>query len=522
MSGRVIIIGIDGATWDLLDPWIEDGDLPHIAEIRDGGAYGMLESTRPPDSIPAWPSMVTGKNPGKHGLFEFRKSPTKLHDPEPVYEHGPWQFAPDKTMAFVNVPGTYPLVKHGFNGYVVSGLFTPEDDWESFSSYTYPQSFAEELDNAVDDYAIDLWGTEEFGLLERAKKSIEARTAVFKHLLQKDDLDLFWGVYTEPDRLMHRFWAYQDEDHPLYDGLPDDDPRRDALKDHFTQIDEKIGDLLELVDDDDYIMIVSDHGFQGSYQSFDMPEFLRQHGYLSLKEDKSRSLLAKIGLHRDNIQRMFNRFGGEWLLERLSKSFRHRLRNVANKKLPSSGKNQNIKMSESQILPGTTTLTVNTEERGGPVPLDSKEAVRDAVIEDLRNFVDEHGIDGEVIPQEDFIWGSHAEEGPDIYWFFEHIGTQGTEEPGKLLTSMANISSAGEIDKLVAWHDSNGIYAAAGPDIEAVEEDASIYDVLPTLLHLLDSPIPADSDGDVFRAAKGEKEIRTKQREKSELHGVDL
>ncbi len=68
---RVFIIGLDSATWDLINPWIQQGLLPNLAKLVEGGASGRLQSAIPPLTPPAWTSFMTGKNPGKHGIFHF-------------------------------------------------------------------------------------------------------------------------------------------------------------------------------------------------------------------------------------------------------------------------------------------------------------------------------------------------------------------------------------------------------------------------------------------------------------------
>ena len=77
---RVFIIGWDGATFDLIKPWVADGKLPNIAEVLENGAHGELGSTLPPMTFPAWSSFMTGKNPGKHGIFDFTRLRPGTHD----------------------------------------------------------------------------------------------------------------------------------------------------------------------------------------------------------------------------------------------------------------------------------------------------------------------------------------------------------------------------------------------------------------------------------------------------------
>ena len=71
LNRKAIILGLDGATWTLLRPWIDQGHLPHLARLVHEGASGPLTTTIPPVSASAWVSLATGCNPGKHGAFDF-------------------------------------------------------------------------------------------------------------------------------------------------------------------------------------------------------------------------------------------------------------------------------------------------------------------------------------------------------------------------------------------------------------------------------------------------------------------
>src|SRR4051795_1180134 len=71
MANRVFLLGLDGATWDMLGPLLREGHLPNLARLRDRGASGTLNSVFPPLSPVAWTGVMTGKNSGKHGVFEF-------------------------------------------------------------------------------------------------------------------------------------------------------------------------------------------------------------------------------------------------------------------------------------------------------------------------------------------------------------------------------------------------------------------------------------------------------------------
>ena len=127
---RVFILGWDGATFDLIEPWVAEGKLPNIARIMSSGVHGRLRSTLPPMTFPAWSSFMTGKNPGKHGILEFflRRPGTfeemavnqRLRDSRAI-----WDLLGDAGIRSLvtNVPCTYPPEE--IDGVMISDFLTP-------------------------------------------------------------------------------------------------------------------------------------------------------------------------------------------------------------------------------------------------------------------------------------------------------------------------------------------------------------------------------------------------------------
>ena len=70
---RTLCLGFDGATPQLLFPWMEEGLLPNLASLRSSASWGPLRSTFPPMTLPAWSSFLTGRGPGEHGIFDFTR-----------------------------------------------------------------------------------------------------------------------------------------------------------------------------------------------------------------------------------------------------------------------------------------------------------------------------------------------------------------------------------------------------------------------------------------------------------------
>src|SRR5829696_555794 len=110
---KLLILGLDGATFDLIRPWAAAGHLPNLARLMDEGVQANLASTLPPVTSPAWPTFMTGTNPGKHGVFDFIQ-PTganfTLVNATRIKQPTIWQRLSQagRRVGVLNVPVTYP------------------------------------------------------------------------------------------------------------------------------------------------------------------------------------------------------------------------------------------------------------------------------------------------------------------------------------------------------------------------------------------------------------------------------
>ncbi|MBI4838806.1 MAG: alkaline phosphatase family protein, partial [Nitrospirae bacterium] len=143
---KVMVIGIDGATFDVINPLISRGKLPNLKQLIDNGASGQLKSTMPPLSPAAWSTFQTGKNPGKHGVFDFFRNSPGEHGYLPVNStflksKTLWEILSDygKRVGVLNIMFNYP--PREVNGFIVSGKETPSEE----SEYTFPPSLKNEL-----------------------------------------------------------------------------------------------------------------------------------------------------------------------------------------------------------------------------------------------------------------------------------------------------------------------------------------------------------------------------------------
>src|SRR5437899_5513091 len=154
---KVVIIGLDAATWTLIRPWMAEGSMPNWAKLIKAGVSGTLESILPPITPPAWTSFMTGKNPGKHGIFHFvetehggyamnyanatsRRSPTV------------WKLLNNAgySVGTMNIPFTYP--PEPLDGFQIAGMGTPSEN----SPFVHPPSLRQGLANDLGKIKHDL------------------------------------------------------------------------------------------------------------------------------------------------------------------------------------------------------------------------------------------------------------------------------------------------------------------------------------------------------------------------------
>src|SRR4030067_3374011 len=151
---KVFIIGIDSATFDIMTPMMVDGDLPNIARLVRSGTSGRLMSTVPPVTPPAWVSFMTGKNPGKHGVFDFYVPPSYGYN-RPVLNSGYikaktiWRILSDHGLrvGVINLPMTYP--PEDVKGFIIPGM---QYSFNGGRGFSHPPELLQEIKRRVGDY----------------------------------------------------------------------------------------------------------------------------------------------------------------------------------------------------------------------------------------------------------------------------------------------------------------------------------------------------------------------------------
>lgn len=281
---KLLVIGLDCAAPELL---FGDERLTNIRRLMNAGCFGRLESVIPPITIPAWMCMATSQDPGSLGIYGFRNRKDYTYDglsivnSKSIQELAIWdQIAREGGRSIiVGVPPSYPPRK--ISGICVGCFLTPDPTKDVFA---YPASVCEEITQLVGSYPVDAKGFrthDKNWLKDEIYAMSRKQFEVVRHFLTTKDWDYFQFVEIGLDRMHHGFWKYHDPQHVLFDAS---NPYKHVIQDYYGYLDEQIGSILELIDDDTTILIASDHGAQRLDGGFCVNEWLVQEGYLVLHE----------------------------------------------------------------------------------------------------------------------------------------------------------------------------------------------------------------------------------------------
>ncbi|MFX0132356.1 MAG: alkaline phosphatase family protein [Candidatus Hodarchaeota archaeon] len=276
---KSVIIGLDGVPYRLINYLSDNETMLETKRIVKKGIFKHMESSIPEISCVAWSSIITGKNPGKHGIFGYTDIPIgtyRLSFPnfnnlkaEPF-----WQKKRHGKSIIINVPSTFPAKP--LNGVHISGFVSLD-----LERSVYPKSLIPKL--TALDYQIDVDSSKAHKsidlFLNDLDKTLKARIAAFRYLWKEKDWDTFMLVFTGTDRLSHFLWdAYEDENHEYHT----------AFLEHFRQIDDVIGEIADELNEDDLLLILSDHGFELLEKEVNINYILRENRFLNLKPDAKR------------------------------------------------------------------------------------------------------------------------------------------------------------------------------------------------------------------------------------------
>ncbi|MDH7487251.1 MAG: alkaline phosphatase family protein [Anaerolineae bacterium] len=284
---KVLVIGLDCAEPTLVfERWRDD--LPTLRHLMNQGAYGLLRSSHPPITVPAWSCMFSSKDPGQLGFYGFRNRADTSYERMRIATNlavdvdRVWDVLnrSGRRSILVSVPQTYPVKP--LNGVCISCFLTPPGG----ARWCWPESLKGDLAALLDgqEYMFDVhnFRTENKGwLLEQIYEMAAQHFKVIQHLMDTQPWDLFMFVDMGVDRIHHGFWAYMDPRHPRYEA---GNPFEGAIHDYYVYVDQELGRLLDRLDDDTVVLVVSDHGAKALQGGFCINEWLKQQGLLVLKD----------------------------------------------------------------------------------------------------------------------------------------------------------------------------------------------------------------------------------------------
>jgi predicted AlkP superfamily phosphohydrolase/phosphomutase len=481
------VIGLDAATFDVIDPLVEGGELPNIARILDEGTGAVLRSTTHPLTPHAWATMVTGVNAGRHGIWDF------IERDESGYEirviNGSYRRAPalwdrlgrsGRRVGLVNIPFTWPAPN--VDGFAIAGM----DAAAREKGMTHPSSLFDEIRARFGPLELDhrfpvtKEGDADTDFVRRA---VEQKLDVTSWLTERFEPDLLWVVFMAADHIHHVAWPDWEQR-----------GRESAVAETYRILDEAVGRLVEAAGGND-VVLVSDHGGGSLKGVVNLNAWLAQEGFLTYAA-RSEKLGRRLG------DKLFE------LRRHIPKGLRYRVKQRARglrEKMYERPQYSVVDWPRTRAFSygtfGNIVVNVRGRERDGIVdPGDEYERVRDEL---AAKALEIRGPDGEpivagVYRREDLFDGPELEKVPDLlveFRDYEWLGKGNLKSRSTSLWDTIELEP-GSSHRYVGSHRHEGIFALSGPSATSAERAMiGIADVAPTVLYLLGERIPAELEG---------------------------
>ena len=499
---KLLVIGLDGATFDVITPLAAQGRLPHLARLVAEGVSGPLRSTLPPVTAAAWSTFMTGLNPARHGIFQWRTyDPTtytgldeRIVTASRLVGRTFWDLMGEAGLrvGVITVPVTYP--PWPVNGVLLSGYPCPDAQ----RNYTYPPDLAGSLPDGYNFSADHYLHATPDQILNDGLEMLERRTSLALRLIDEQDLDVCVLVLGEIDRAQHDFWRYADPRFPEYASAPE--RFRQAIQRHYEVADLQVGRLLARAGGDVPVVVMSDHG-GGPHPKrfFHTNAWLREQGWLALKhvQPSLTSQALRRGLAAVRRLLPFE----ERLRRMLPASLVHRARQVSlNIGDVDWSQTRAYRFNMYHPAEGIEINLRGRQPQGIVAPGAEYERLVADIVAALRQAVDpETGepLSAEVHPKEEVYAGPYLDIAPDIVLVLGQGHKAGVESAGASTEAVA----LGDLPRDVSGvHTMDGIFIAHGPGIRRGEvlTSGEIVDLAPTLLHLAGQPVQAAMDGRVL------------------------
>ena len=451
---RVFVIGLDCAEPSVL---FADKRLKNIQELMRRGSFGRLESTVPPITVPALMCMATSQDPGSLGIYGFRNRADHSYNglstvnSSSIKEQAIWDHFNQhgRPAVVVGVPPGYP--PRPILGARVGCFLTPDTVQ---NDYTHPSSLKREIERLVGEYPVDVKGfrtDDKEWLRDQTLEMTRKHFEVIRYLMTTIDWDYFHFVEIGLDRIHHGFWKYHD---PLHRQHEPGSRFASVVSDYYLYLDEEIGRLLEMLEDDTAVLVVSDHGAQRLEGGFCVNEWLCREGLLALKE-------------RPAVPTKFSPNLVDWSRTKV--------------------------WSEGGYY-ARVFFNVEGREPSGTIPLSRYEAFRDEMKARLEALPDDNGrpMNSQVFRPQD-VYRHVRNVAPDLIvhfggLFWRSIGRLGDES----LYIQENDTGPDDCN-----HAQFGLFVLTAPGLPArgEVEGAHLLDIAPSLLALAGLPVPSAMQG---------------------------
>lgn len=493
---RTFVIGIDGATFDLIKPWAEAGLLPTFAHLLKNGAHATLDAYPHMNSAAAWTNIITGYNPGMHSIFSFTNQahapenwhPTTARDRlKPAFWHT--LAANGQRVGVMNVPISFPA--EDINGFMLSGMDAPLTTSKGFSQ---PAPLFQELRAARIAYEIDVPNmgqaarTHPNEMPASVRDMTIARTRAFLYSLEKYPCDAAMVVYIGFDRMAHYFW---------HDTPPAPDAREwKPLRDLFQLYDDQVAELLSQMDRDTTVFLISDHGF-GTLRvgNRGINQLLEKLGYQARASRAAKiSLLGSwLDLGRRTIPQAWQRD----LAARFPK-----LHQRAAGGDTRSGYAWAQTRAYAPYASGSIRLNLRRRSAFGIVDDAEYETLVNELAEIFGALTDPETnapLVKRVHRGQEFYRGPFADSAGDLYTRWNHDAVRHALAYRRNGHDLV-ITPPPHTNKWIGTHRPAGIFMAYGKGIRAgvAHDPISHFELTPTILYLHDQPIPDDMDGRVL------------------------
>lgn len=461
---KVFVVGLDCGEPTLVFEWWKN-DLPNFRRLMEKGAYGPLTSATPCITVPAWSSMLSSTDPGVLGIYGFRNRADYSYDKmfiangNSVKQRRVWEYLGEagKKVILVGIPQTYPV--RPVNGYLISSFLTPSIE----NQYTYPNDFRYEVDRilAGQEYDLDVRNfrtDDKDNLLKQIYEMTEKRFKVLHYLQQEKPWDFFMFVEMGVDRIHHGFWKFIDPAHRLYEP---GNRFENSIRDYYKYIDTEVGKMLDRLDNDTVVLVVSDHGAKKMEGGFCLNEWLVREGYLTLKDE----------IPRDGTLLRFEEMEVDW---------------------------SHTKAWGDGGYYGRLFLNVAGREPHGIIPAAEYENVRQEIVKKLEAEVDHEGKPlGNVCHLPEEIYKSVNNIAPDLMIYFGNlnwrsVGTIGHQDIYTFENDTGPDDANHAQDGLIIYYDPRR--NIGGKQISG----AQLMDVAPTILSIMGQSIPAHMQGRVI------------------------